>query len=167
VRRLDHADELVLATVAGPFSNGAAATRWPLDVVHITRFAATSDTTFWDRVARSASELEVGPLVAEMLELCASDLGADVPAAAIGRLRAGSLNKGLAQRWTFGRYGMSLEWRTRQYRRIQIARGAHPTFTGYIQTWRHGMIPRRLQAVATRRLRWARIASAAVIRLPK
>jgi hypothetical protein len=156
IRRLDNADELVLATLHGPLIPGPSITRWPLDVFHIARSAAVDDPSLWDRVVLSAEELEVGPVTAEMLELCASELEAIIPATAIHRLRAGKLNRGLAQHWALCRHGISPAWRIRRYRRVQLAQGERPTITGYARARHHDITARGVGKVVAGRLRRAR-----------
>lgn len=154
VRRLDSADELVLTTLHGPLTNSASASRWPLDVVQITRHAHEHDSTFWDRVVASADELRVGPVVADALDFCRAELLAPVPVDSLDRLRRGPLDRGLAQHWALCRAGIIPEWRWRRYSRLERAAGRHPRLRGYARP--------RWQAIRTRGVgtvmkgRWAR-----------
>jgi hypothetical protein len=141
VRRLVGSDELILAVLHGMLTNSDSASRWPIDVVKLAT-AARGDDDFWPSVIASATELRVGPVVADGVAMCAAELGAPVPAGALEALRDAPLDGALRRHWALCRHGVTPEWRIRRYARLARSEGARPTVRGYVAP--------RWQAIRTR-----------------
>ena len=131
MRRLASSDELVLAVSHGLLTNSPSASRWPVDVVMLCRSIDDAES-FWAAVIDAATELEVGPVVADALAMCAAELNAAVPSEVIEDLRAAPLDRSLAIHWAFCRRGVTLEWRMRRYARIARAQGRTPSPQAYV-----------------------------------
>jgi hypothetical protein len=142
--RLSSPDELVLTTLHGLLTNSSSSSRWPLDVVQLSRVAAADDPGFWDTVMASANELRVGAVVADALDMCRAELDAPVPGEVLSRLRSAPVDRGLAQHWWLCRRGITPEWRIRRYRRLERSEGRRPTVRGYVAP--------RFRAIRTRGL---------------
>lgn len=143
-RRLSNADELLLTVLHGVLTNSSSASRWPIDVVVLARSADEIDG-FWDAVVAAANELGVGSCVADALDMCRGELGADIAPDVIGALRAGPSDRGLAVHWALCRRGVTPEWRVRRYWHLARSQGRTPSIRGYVDG--------RFAAIRTRGLR--------------
>lgn len=136
VHRLDGSDELVLAILHGMLTNSDSASRWPIDVVMLARSVVGRSgeaADFWDRVVDSTQELRVGPVVADGLAMCITELAAPVPDGVIERLTSGPLDAGLRIHWSLCRRGITPEWRLRRFMRLERSQGRRPTIGGYVR----------------------------------
>lgn len=135
VRRLRMSDELVATIITGLWSQSATSARWPLDAVYVVRHGPPVDQVcvadFWREVVASAVEASVGPLLADALEWCRTELDAPVPANVVAELAASPLDRHVARHWALRRRGITPEWRALRYRRWCLARNERPTPLGY------------------------------------
>ena len=151
ILRLTSSDELVLAVLHGLLTNSSSASRWPVDVVLLSR-AIDDPGSFWAAVIDAATELQVGPVVADALAMCAAELDAAVPAEAIDDLRAAPLDRGLAVHWALCRRGVTLEWRMRRYARIARSQGRTPSPWGYVGGRAEALRTRGMRSVVNGRV---------------
>jgi hypothetical protein len=136
LRRLRMSDELVGVVLTGLLGDASARSRWPLDVVQLSRHAPSVEgigaDEFWREVEASAAEVSAGPVVAEALQMCRAELGAPVPVEVVDELAAGPLDRHLGRHWALRRWGIAPEWRALRYRRTCHERGERPTPWGYV-----------------------------------
>jgi len=136
-RRLRTSDEFVLAVLHGLLTASPSSVRWPLDVVYLARHGAAAEgleaDAFWSEVVASADEIGAGPVVADAVEMCRVELGAEVALPVVSALAAGRSDPHLRQHWALSRRGVKLQWRMRRYARLCRADGRRPTVRGYLQ----------------------------------
>jgi hypothetical protein len=87
-RAMASSDELFLTVLHGVLTNSPSASRWPLDVVMLCR-NSEAPSTLWASVVSAAIEARVGPVRAEALAMCRTELDAGVADASSSADRAG------------------------------------------------------------------------------
>jgi hypothetical protein len=155
IRRLLGSDELILSVLHGMLTNSDSASRWPIDVVKLAR-AVRGDDDFWPSVVSSSAELQVGPVVADGVAMCAAELGAPVPDGVLDALRDGPLDGALGRHWALCRRGVTPEWRIRRYVRLARSEGTRPTVRGYVVPRWQALHGRGITSVVGGRLERAR-----------